>query len=1852
MDTRFVTTVLRDDISPPDLTDDLKLLFGKLTECRRSCLKRCKERSLEEAFKILKERIQLQSLERSQLLSLVKLLVAMQMDAMDVSVLCRKLDQMVQFVGEMNSDIVFEEVQRHTNTIMHSDQIMSIRDLQLVSMFLESSTLGQGMFRQECHSLLAKIAEVFVSSQGGDDFRDEALCYQAVKVCLQIFQLLPKEVSPMVFGTEETNPVMSRILGFLMDILLGWSTNKDTRLLAGTAVAMLVNTAPNENAARMAALSLLHLTRTEPRQLTLGGLQVQCHCRAEDGLQRLALSRGLLTACRKDILAYGLDPRETCLLLDIFPVVAALCEDSLDDHYYAFQVFTLWLKCLKACLPSIWKMSSVPLMGQDSSLQCQVIEVIWNNAESPIEGITESVRSALCLFMEIYECDCRHHDDAERVLYRELLHRTIELPWETKAKYLFLCALLPYLGSGKVLENYAEFPAHLLKCLSINHLSPWACEFYKSFIQEQRRELCKMQPSPPSEFELASKWSQYWQATLLEALTSDVKLLQTNAVSHLLPWTLRTFPSASMMLMDPLDPTSQGHLRAWTCIMSCHRATCGGSSWISEGSHAFQTLQNALTSLDDGVRLAALNVLCCSPKSTEMPSALEFSALRNFIPLNLNSEAPAFRQQLYSAVKKFLCRVRDTCLAKVLKSKSKMGLALEDKNILCKGVEFVDWVAELAFLYLNPVSNYQRKRTVLLLLSAVLETCTDTWSPEKKKGQPPANISTLITWARSKGRWDFFSKSKQLVLINCLEDMTNEICELSAEVLVLYFPKFPDDVIPLVFRRAEHLLHSPRPQDSQTGALMMKVLLQMSENLSPAWRKSRVHGDGNITSLCQYLLQLIQQQYLTAKTDMLTASQTAPLHGAVTALQRCLLEVPGVLCKEMDDDMIRKTLSVMENMTVLLLGVLYGDQDTESKEVPPSFFEMGNAISCVIGQQLGSDDPGEEYVLLSEEHSLVLSCCWISLKEIGIFLGSLVERMVAGGPNKLDHSVTAHDMKRMAKLYKDIILKCRHWGAVEGCCRGFIKFCSTLLFSADPEVRDIPAQLLKEGLQLLQSPRGTSVTRRAAGLPMLFLCVVSAAESSQSRSLLPLSINTLLEVANGPLPDNWDQTLDLPQVCAVHTLNALVRGSSLGVAIQKYCSEMTTLALTLLNSCCWAVRNAALQLYSSLCTRMLGQSPGSVHASTQCGMCPLTFFTHYPSLLPFLLAQLRDAALDLQDSSQLRRLCVHPSLYPVLTLLAKLQPGLQTETRELSDAVTLLLQLASSPVYSIRVMASKALVAMMPCAKYTVYLIKLVEELPKSGEEPCFHNYLHGQLLQIRAILTQVLHTDKTALNSLRLFVEVLESKIWLVTSGQKCLLIRVFYLDVVCLVRSCCSKGFLHQLCALLLSELHTSPHHTQVGSDSFHEAVVYFLCEDPSWVCLVWQRFSSWSAALKLPLLRWASEGGGSSMTDIQPLLEKTLQVNLKDVLLNEDTEIRGVYLKALVSVMAGGVGGLVLEETAIQECAEILVRSLEVSDGGSEYRSRALCAISLLLSESLDWTLCPRWCSLLERHMVPHASEALRLACAESLCLAGGPLMRKDQKDNVHKPDLSLRLINTGLWLLQDQSEHVRVKAAVFVSKVRNPTPRGRGRQQSSFLIHVNQSMLMLLDLLLEEFWDHSGILEVLLSHLPESDFSSVLKDTKESKFSSLYERDDANVYVEPLAVSESLLPYLLQLAGRYSESSTLAQRLDHWVKDHLAQVLENLTVCKKIVSGLQSLESSWLSFLSDPLFHTNLCGLFARAIFLNQLLISGELHPLCDSTTLSRDLLDVHRQLCMNGVFLPQIFPDAVMRLLEKSNIQVV
>lgn len=53
-----------------------------------------------------------------------------------------------------------------------------------------------------------------------------------------------------------------------------------------------------------------------------------------------------------------------------------------------------------------------------------------------------------------------------------------------------------------------------------------------------------------------------------------------------------------------------------------------------------------------------------------------------------------------------------------------------------------------------------------------------------------------------------------------------------------------------------------------------------------------------------------------------------------------------------------------------------------------------------------------------------------------------------------------------------------------------------------------------------------------------------------------------------------------PQVCALHVLQTLVRGAGLGGALLRYATPMVDLALQGLGSPCWAMRNAAMQLFS------------------------------------------------------------------------------------------------------------------------------------------------------------------------------------------------------------------------------------------------------------------------------------------------------------------------------------------------------------------------------------------------------------------------------------------------------------------------------------------------------------------------------------------------------------------------------------------------------------------------------------------------------------------------------------------------
>lgn len=101
--------------------------------------------------------------------------------------------------------------------------------------------------------------------------------------------------------------------------------------------------------------------------------------------------------------------------------------------------------------------------------------------------------------------------------------------------------------------------------------------------------------------------------------------------------------------------------------------------------------------------------------------------------------------------------------------------------------------------------------------------------------------------------------------------------------------------------------------------------------------------------MIQHLLEELESHYGTARADMMLAAKSKPIHGkkwlssclktayaitnlkcftgVLSALQRCLLEAPCNVSDLLDRSMAIKLLKILEDISLLLLAVLYGDPD-------------------------------------------------------------------------------------------------------------------------------------------------------------------------------------------------------------------------------------------------------------------------------------------------------------------------------------------------------------------------------------------------------------------------------------------------------------------------------------------------------------------------------------------------------------------------------------------------------------------------------------------------------------------------------------------------------------------------------------------------------------------------------------------------------------------------------------------------------------------------------------------------------------------------------------------------------------
>jgi len=369
-----------------------------------------------------------------------------------------------------------------------------------------------------------------------------------------------------------------------------------------------------------------------------------------------------------------------------------------------------------------------------------LVEIIWENLEDPIDGVPGLAVTLFSLLLELHKDEEMARNSVDEVFYTSLRDKVIGLPWHVKGRCGLICSLLSCIGLQQILEKQPTLLDDLIRCLGVNQLTSPSTNAFKAFLEHGRNK--------KEQTEFVKQWEKSWQDGLFRALTSKDRLLQQNACLYWLPCVLKCIPESLSSLLEKLrdahdkekiaNKTSDGtrFLSAYLSVLKVSRSL----AILKTDDLVESSLHLGLTHLQDDIRATALSVISFTPKTAEPLSLMELKLLKEFLPHNLNTACAPFRQTLFVSMKKILGRVRDSSLILLkehfeLPNQRKKDCALPaTENAM---FEFVTWLFDLAVSCFFPGASYQRQKTAMQLLVAILDVFSVKWQPDKKKGQPP-----------------------------------------------------------------------------------------------------------------------------------------------------------------------------------------------------------------------------------------------------------------------------------------------------------------------------------------------------------------------------------------------------------------------------------------------------------------------------------------------------------------------------------------------------------------------------------------------------------------------------------------------------------------------------------------------------------------------------------------------------------------------------------------------------------------------------------------------------------------------------------------------------------------------------------------------------------------------------------------------------------------------------------------------------------------------------------------------------------------------------------------------------------
>lgn len=1535
----------------------------------------------------------------------------------------------------------------------------------------------------------------------------------------------------------------------------------------------------------------------------------------------------------------SMGPSREALLLDTVHVLFTLSSQIKESTLEMFlsRILASWtnsaIQILESSSPSL-----KDHLNGDSSIPRRLLEYVYTHWEHPLDALRHQTKIIFRNLLQMHRLTIEGADLVTDPFFLELTKSLLQLEWHIKGKYACLGYLVESLGIEHILAIDKTIPSQILEVMGDQSLVPYASDLLETMFKNHKSHL-KSQTVTNTWMD---KWHETWVFPVLSVLCGGNLDQRSYVIDYYLPRLLNYSPESLhymvQILQTPIDTEtgSCNHRGALGALMACLR-TARAHGHLQSATHAWENLvcsarvKQGLIHQHCQVRIDTLGLLCESSRSTEVVSREEMQWVQFFLTYNLNSQSPGVRQQICSLLTKLFCRIQESSqvLYKLEQRNStpdseKRSTREQPSVSLQQYKNFMSSVCNILFEALFPGSSYSTRFSALTILGSIAEVF-----PASK-----GNIQTVYQLSHDidAGRFQ--------ILMECFTSTFEEVKTLAFDLLmnlssVTAGQLQGSEKLQDLFQAALELSTSTKPYDCVTASYLLNLLIwqdALPASLSASSAQQPTCGAGeksavverNTLVVIKCLMENLEDEISQAENSLLQAASSFPMYGRVHCITRAFQKLPLHDLRLVSEwkPVLGKLLLLSYRLSTVVSPVIQSsspeglipmDTDSESasrlqvilNEIQPrdtndyfsqakilkecDSFDLEDLSTSVSSIDSSAEIKGKEEKACDVTAQMVLTCCWRSMKEVALLLGTLCQLLpLQPVPESAAGLLTVQQVKEIGEYFKQHLLQSRHRGAFELAYTGFVKLTEILNRCSNVSLQKLPEQWLWSVLEEIKSSDPSSklcATRRSAGIPFYIQALLASEPKKGRMDLLRVTMRELISLALSA----DDSKGRVPQVHALNILRALFRDTRLGENIIPYVAGGAKAAILGFTSPVWAVRNSSTLLFSSLITRVFGVKRGKDELSKTNRMTGREFFSRFPELYPFLLKQLETVAntvdSDLGDPDG------HPGMFLLLLVLERLYPSPMdgtASTLSLAPFVPFIIRCGRSPFYRSREMAARALVPFITIDQIPSTLHALLDSLPSSTDQCFRQNHIHGTLLQVFHLLQAYITDSKHRINAdflqeLSDITVCTKAKLWLAMRQNPCLVTRAVYIDILFLLTHCLDRP--------------EEGKHTALESLDFWEDVRRIILGSELITGFPWTfkvpglpQYLQSLTKLAIPEV-WASLAEAEGQATAVPL-------SFSQLLKSSFPEVRLLALDALLERAASSEQGQKGPPPLLYSMGEeFLLLAMKEDHPGcfcrvlkilyhlnpSEWLPQTECSVHLSPKEFLVWTMdiasndrseiqgvslrlaskiiaylvqsCEknkdsvalelrRWVQLIVWSCGDHLPTASRLAVAEVLS-GTAPLFLTSPQPILDLQD-TLSLWRCVLTLLQSEEQPVREAATETVTTAMS---QGNTCQSTEFAfcqvdasIALTLAFAVLCDLLQQ--WDQLGPgLPILLGWLLEEggDLKDLMQSPHQGEEEHIFEKSEVNFWAETLTFVKYLCNqvfHLLCQSGCQSSHSQLS------------------------------------------------------------------------------------------------------------------